>query len=114
MKLARTERRSLVVPVVAVSLTVALAAVALGFALGDDQLERWLFATRFTARVSFPIFLLAFTASSLVRLFPSDSTRTQLRARRGLGLGFCAAHTVHLVALTTYSVLSHREIGAVT
>lgn len=111
---ARPARRSLVAPCVAAALAAALTAVVLGFALGSDALERWLFATRFTARVSFPIFVLAFTASSNARLFPSAVTRGLLRARRGLGLGFALAHTVHLAALTTYSYLAGREPGAVT
>jgi DMSO/TMAO reductase YedYZ heme-binding membrane subunit len=92
----------------------ACLAICVGFALGATLEERSLFAARFTARLSYPIFLLAFTASAWARLSPNDLTRTLLRARRGLGLGFATAHSVHLVALATYSALAGRIPNAVT
>jgi DMSO/TMAO reductase YedYZ heme-binding membrane subunit len=84
----------------------ALLAVAAGFAMGDGAVEQWRLAARWTARVGFPIFLTAYLASSLYRLWPSDRTRALLRQRRWWGLGFAASHTVHLVALVTYLQIS--------
>ncbi len=111
---ARPERRSHVARCVGLAFAAALAAVALGLALGGDASERWQLATRFTARVSFPIFLLAFTASSLGRLFPSELTRGLVRVRRGLGLGFALAHTIHLGALVTLFAVSGQRPNLVT
>lgn len=110
----RPRPRSYVAPCVAGSLVAALAAAGLGLALGDDSTEGWQLAARFTARLSFPIFLVAFTASSSALLFRSEPTRWILRSRRGIGLGFAAAHTVHLAALTTYSYLAGSRPDAVT
>jgi len=111
---ARTARRSHVAPCVTAALAGALLAIALGFALGATREERWLFATRYTARFSFPIFLAAFTASSWKRLFPGEFTRSLVRARRGIGLGFATAHTVHLGALTAYNGIAGQVPSVVT
>jgi methionine sulfoxide reductase heme-binding subunit len=88
------------------SLAGALLAALLGLSLGGSLDERWRLAARYTARFSFPLFLLAFTAGAWARLVPGEVTRALLRSRRGLGLGFATAHTVHLGALTAYSVLA--------
>jgi methionine sulfoxide reductase heme-binding subunit len=77
-----------------------------GLMAGTDQTESWLFAARWTARVGFPIFILAYAASSLAKLWPGELTRTLWRDRRWWGLGFAASHTVHLYALVTYLNLS--------
>src|SRR5262245_20175709 len=84
----------------------ALLAGILGLSLGSTPVESWQLAARFTARWSFPLFLLAFTASAWPRLWPGRWTRALVRSRRGVGLGFATAHTVHLGALTTYSVVA--------
>jgi len=90
-----------------------LLAIGAGFWLGTGQVEDWQFAARYTARVGFPLFLLTYAASSLVRLWPGDSTRALLRHRRQWGLGFALAHSIHLVALIVYLTLSgeSRPIG---
>jgi hypothetical protein len=62
---------------------------------------------RATARSSLLLFLLAFTASSAVRLVPSPATRWALRNRRSLGLGFAISHAWHLAAIVTGAWL-HR------
>lgn len=54
---------------------------------------------RATARSSLLIFLAAFTASSLARLWPAPTTRWMIRNRRWLGLGFAFSHLVHLIAI---------------
>jgi methionine sulfoxide reductase heme-binding subunit len=82
-------------PFAAFALMAALAAVALAFSWGGPPDEMWGRAARYTVRVSFPIFLIAFSASSLLRLWPSDATRWLVRNRRGFGLAFATAHGVH-------------------
>jgi len=58
-------------------------------------------AARLTARNSFTWFLAAWSASALARLWPGAWRAALLRRRRSVGLGFAAAHTVHLAALLT-------------
>lgn len=56
-------------------------------------------AARYTARFSFPIFILAWSASALATLWPGEWRSVMLHRRRAIGLSFAAAHFVHLVAL---------------
>jgi DMSO/TMAO reductase YedYZ heme-binding membrane subunit len=86
-------------------------AVLIGHSLGDTPLEEWRLAARYTARFSFPIFVLAFVASSWNRLAPSPASRFVMRRRRALGLAFATAHTIHLGALVTYNVLAGTTPG---
>ena len=64
--------------------------------------EGWHRATQLTARFSAFLFLTAFLARPLSRIIVSPATITLLRERRGIGLGFAGAHTVHLAAILTY------------
>jgi methionine sulfoxide reductase heme-binding subunit len=86
----------------ALGLAVALLAVEAGLSVTPDWIEGWQFAARWTARVGFPIFILTYSASSLLRLWPNALTKALVRDRRWWGLGFAASHTVHLCALVTY------------
>ncbi len=54
---------------------------------------------RLTARLSFALFLLAYTASALAVLVPSAATRWQRRNRRYLGLSFALSHGVHALVI---------------
>ncbi len=56
-------------------------------------------AARYTARFSFLWFVAAWSASALATLWPGGWRGVMLRRRRALGLGFAAAHFVHLAAL---------------
>jgi len=80
------------------------ALLAVGYALdaGTSHAESWQLAARYTARLSFMIFLLVFVLRSWNSLAPSVLSRRLLRRRRSLGLAFATAHTVHLAALTTF------------
>lgn len=78
---------------------VSLGAVALALIVGMDVGEQAGLAARWTARVGLPIFLIAYSASSLVRLWPTDLWKSVLRHRRQWGLAFAFTHSVHLVAL---------------
>lgn len=65
----------------------------------DSGVEGVRLAVRATARSSFALFLIAFTASSLFRLWPGDTTPWLLRNRRWFGLGFAWSHLLHLIAI---------------
>ena len=61
-------------------------------------------AARYTVRVSFPLFLLAYLAGPLVALWRTNLTRWLQKNRRYIGLNFAIAHTIHLGALSGYFV----------
>lgn len=86
----------------ALGLVASLLAVEAGLAATPDWIEGWRLAARWTARVGFPIFILTYSASSLLRLWPNALTKALVRDRRWWGLGFAASHTVHLSALVTF------------
>jgi methionine sulfoxide reductase heme-binding subunit len=83
------------------ALLFGLAAIALGIAVGSTAPEQANLAARWTARAAFPFFLIAYAASSLLRLWPGPLTKALMRRRRQWGLGFALAHTIHLAALAT-------------
>ena len=57
---------------------------------------------RYTARISFFYFILAFSASSLHYFFPNGLTLFIRQNRRNIGLSFAFAHTIHLFALISF------------
>ena len=73
---------------------------------------------RATARSSVVLFTLAFTASSLRRVWPNASTRWLLANRRQLGVSFAVSHFAHLIALFVLADWSlaglYESAGAVT
>ena len=97
-----------------IGLIIGLAAMLVGMASAILPVDGWELAARWTARVGFPLFLLVYLASSLVRLWPGGWRRTVLRDRRFWGLGFAACHTVHLFALAVFLKLGDetRPIAA--
>jgi DMSO/TMAO reductase YedYZ heme-binding membrane subunit len=76
---------------------VAVLAARLLFAGGGE--DSWVLAARHTARFSALWFMVAFAAGPLARITRASWARVLVRERRGIGLGFCAAHTVHLAAI---------------
>jgi methionine sulfoxide reductase heme-binding subunit len=54
---------------------------------------------RATARSSLVLFVLAFAATAMVELLPSEATRWQRRNRRYLGVSFAVSHLIHLLAI---------------
>lgn len=82
-----------------IALLFGLFAVAAGLIAGQTNSEQAHLAARWTARAALPIFLTAYLASSLLRLWPGDWSRAIMRRRRQWGLGFALAHTIHLGAL---------------
>jgi DMSO/TMAO reductase YedYZ heme-binding membrane subunit len=83
----------------------ALAAVLLALAMHGAGAEGLLYATRWTARLSVLFFATVFAAGGIYRLL-GPAARPLLTSRRGLGLGFAAAHLVHLGALISWFVVS--------
>jgi len=59
-----------------------------------------------SARTSLLLFCLAFSASSVHRVWPGRWSRWQLRNRRYLGLSFAASHTIHIAALIVFGVVA--------
>jgi DMSO/TMAO reductase YedYZ heme-binding membrane subunit len=80
-------------------LILSSAAMQAGLTGAADLADAWGRAARWTARVGLPLFLIAYSASSLGRLWPNRLTRAVWRDRRWWGLGFAASHAVHLYAL---------------
>ncbi|MGZ3236565.1 MAG: hypothetical protein ACXU8A_04230 [Burkholderiaceae bacterium] len=69
---------------------------------------------RLTARTSFLLFGLAFTASAAWKRFPNRWMNWQRQNRRYLGLGFAVSHTIHAVAIATYAAMDPVRFHAVT
>jgi len=76
-----------------------LAMSAIIVAVAGTGIDGMRMLIRATARSSLLIFLAAFAASSLARLWPAPTTRWMIRNRRWLGLGFAFSHLVHLIAI---------------
>lgn len=96
------------------TLTAGLVLMSLAvLALGSDT-EGVRLLIRVTARSSFVLFLLAFTASAAVRRWPSSLTRWQLSNRRQLGLGFAVSHTIHAAAIAGFASLDPEGFHAAT
>lgn len=112
--LARSRARPALLPIVAPVTAAALAALFLGLQLGATPDESWKLAARYTARLSFWVFLAVYVASAWNRLRPGEFSRNLVRRRRAVGLAFAAAHGVHLVALVTYNVVTRQVPDAPT
>ena len=69
---------------------------------------------RHTARISFAYFLLSFSASSLHYFFSNTLTKFIRHQRRYIGLSFALAHTIHLVALTSFFIVMEENPGIAT
>ncbi len=86
----------------------------LGQQAGTTPDEGWHMATRWTGRAGFPLLIAAYSASSLVRLWPGELTKALLRDRRWWGLGFAAAHTIHLATLIAYMSITGASVSLLT
>lgn len=95
-------------------LAAGLAALAAGFALGDGLQDQWQHAARYTARVGFPLLILAYVARPLHQVSPSGFSKAALARRRWIGLGFAISHTIHLAALATALGLAGQPPEPVT
>jgi sulfoxide reductase heme-binding subunit YedZ len=98
-----------------------LASAALAFALFSDgatspeaQIENWHLWARYTARLSFFLFLASYLASPLYELTQNKAADWLRRNRRNAGLSFGLAHTIHLGALIGFFVVSGEPVDAAT
>ena len=86
-------------PLVGVASVAILALVLAAIAITPDTGEAAARTVRLTARTSVTLFLAAFTAAALFRLWPHAWTRWQRSNRRFLGVAFGVSHGVHLAAI---------------
>ena len=86
---------------VAFSATITLLIGVGGLGLNGFAELGWLAATRATALVAFPFWLLVFTTSSWARLMPGPTTKLLRSRRRALGLAFATAQGIHGLAILT-------------
>jgi methionine sulfoxide reductase heme-binding subunit len=86
---------------------------AVVLALGPDT-EGFRQLIRATARSSFALFLLAFTASAAARRWPGKFTGWQLANRRQIGLGFAVSHTIHAAAIAGFAWMDPDGFHAAT
>ena len=87
-------------------LSLLLLAMSLVLASGHGwDIEGTRLVIRATARTSLVLFVLAFTASALAELLPSELTRWQRRNRRYLGVSFAVSHFIHLVAILSLAAV---------
>ena len=89
-------------------LIAALVAVmsATAIAVQPDLIEGLRSAIRATARSSFVLFMIAFTASAFAVLVPSPLSKALVRERRFIGLAFAFSHLVHAVLIYAYGQLN--------
>jgi methionine sulfoxide reductase heme-binding subunit len=99
---------------VSLATLLALLIAASGFLTYGWTIEGAGAATRLTARLALPWFLLAWSASALVAFWPGGWRQQLLRRRRALGLSFAFTHFVHFAALTSMSVIFGREHSMVS
>lgn len=96
-------------------LSAGLFAMAAVIVLGHRlDVEGVRMAIRATARTSFVLFALAFSAGALFTLWPGIWTRWQRRNRRQLGLAFAVSHGIHAVAILAFARLDPVQFMAHT
>jgi sulfoxide reductase heme-binding subunit YedZ len=95
------------------ALAIALTSTTIAFQ-GGLSVEGTQAAIRFTARTSFVLFCLAFSASAVHRLWPGAWSRWQVANRRHLGVSFAASHAVHAAAIATFASLDPVQFQAST
>lgn len=95
---------------IAWALGLSLLVVAATLALHGTGALGWRLATRHSAQVAYPLFLLAFTASALARRLPGPTTRTLLARRRAIGLAFATAQLIHGVVIVVSARVAGRGV----
>lgn len=80
--------------------------VAAILALKGINEEGLALAIRSTAQTSFALFMSAFVASALLKLWPTHFTKWLRGNRRYLGVSFAVSHTFHVLAITALAVHS--------
>lgn len=83
-------------------------------AFASDPAEAARIAIRVTARTSLLLFLIAFSASSIDRLWPSPATYWMRVNRRSFGLTFAFSHLIHAIAIFALSQIDPVLFDALT
>ncbi len=96
------------------AVVLSIKALTVAWLLGPDATEQLRLAARYTARASFAMFIVTYSASALLRLWPNDWTKMIVRYRRQWGLGFAFVHTVHLAALSWFNIAIDNMPGVQT
>jgi len=91
----------------ATGITLALVAIATLYA--DSYVGSLPYVMRPTAHMAFAFFWVAFTASSVQRLFPSDYSRWAMKNRRYIGLSFAVIHGIHAVLVLSNITLTDES-----
>lgn len=90
-------------------------ALALALFLGQTpQVETWQLWARYTARLSFFLFLASYLASPVYEITQNTSANWLRRHRRNAGISFGLAHTIHLGALIGFLVVSGEPVEPAT
>ena len=91
-------------------LTLGVAAIALAAAAsGGGDTDGVRAAIRATARTSFVLFCLAYSAAALARFWPNRTTAWVRRNRRYLGISFAASHGIHALAILSLALVAPME-----
>jgi methionine sulfoxide reductase heme-binding subunit len=94
--------------VATVTIAIGLAVVAIWGGMGVTETST-LLLVRLTARSSCLIFLLAFIASPLRRLWQSPLSLWLVQNRRFLGLSMAVSHTYHAIAFFTLQIVIRQQ-----
>lgn len=88
------------------TISLALGAMCLGIAAAYQfDVEGIRLTIRATARTSLVLFLLAYTAAALYRLWPSAWSGWQRQNRRYLGVSFAVSHLLHAIGILAFAVM---------
>jgi hypothetical protein len=96
--------------IVAASIAVAAAVVALPLTTEGLTEYGWRTAVQYSGRVAVLLFLIPFLAGPIARLLPSRSTRGLLIDRRAYGIGFALAFAIYLATVLAPFVINHEHI----
>ena len=98
----------------AATIMFSLALIADLLAAAPISTQTWLLWARYTARLSFFLFLAAYLAGPLYDLSPAPITLWLRQHRRNAGISFGLAHTIHLGALIAFLIISGEPVDAAT
>jgi len=84
------------------------------FTVVPPSVEAWHLWTRYTARLSFFLFLISYLAAPLYQLRANTVTSWLRRHRRNAGISFAIAHIIHLFALIGFFSVSGETVDIVT
>lgn len=84
-----------------IALVLGVAVFAILYSGGFD-VEAIRLSVRQTARISLVLYLAAFCASSLHKIWPGEGTAWLVRNRRWFGLGFAFSHLLHAIVLLMF------------